>query len=495
MAALQLLCSATTFPILALMFLLFRCIYRLSPLHRLYHIPGPIRARLTSLWLTYHSWAGDEASTVHSLHLTYGPIVVVGPNAVDIADGAALSDIYVEKGGFRKPEYYLNFTVDGYRTIFSEVDSAARASRAKAVLPVFGPLRLRQGREAVYACVQKWIDIIGMEAKVGRPVDVLGLSRSFAIDAASEYLFGHSYGALDIDRRMVAKKARGEERGRADGMIDAFDAVGRYWYLPPWAYGWVDWVRITFFANAALRKTFLVMDAYVNQAVEGAANAEKSSLAGRFQGRLLSAGITVGETKAQCKDALLAGVDTTGYNLAHIIFQLAKHPEIYQALRKEIQDSIPTDDQVQCLPYLRGVVQEGLRISTANPTRIPRVVPRCGWHFRDTFFPSGVEVSCSSYELHHNPAVFDCPQEFRPERWLKASREMDRDYIPFGVGFRRCIAMNLALVELYCAIHKLVEYDLLSDAQPCEDGIELKEWFNSKVVGGTIDLKWESGHE
>lgn len=480
-------------PILLITAFLFRTLYRLCPLHPLSHIPGPYLPRISSLWLTYHSWLGDEATTVHNLHQRYGKIVRTGPNSVDIADGEALHAIYADKGGFRKPNFYLNFMVDGYRTLFSELVPEKRAPRAKVVLPAFSMASLRQGRHLVYDCARKWVDVMKMEADLGGPVDVLGLSRSFAVDALCEYLFNLKFGALEIDRADVLKRRssglRERKIGRADGMIDAFDGVGRYWYLPPWAFTCVEWLRLRYFSDTALFKTFGIMEDFANKAVD-AAMAEKQAFAHTYPGRLLQAGFNDSIARAESKDAIFAGIDTTGYNLAVIVFNLTKHRDKYERLRQEILDVNPTDDEVQSLPYLRGVIQESLRTSTANPTRFPRVVPKGGWQFQESFFPAGVEVSCSSFELHNDHAVFEAPKEFRPEQWLNASKEMNRDLIPFSMGSRRCIAMNFALMELYCAVHVLVKEDALAGAKCCKEKIEIVEWFNSKVADGKIELEW-----
>jgi len=118
------------------------------------------------------------------------------------------------------------------------------------------------------------------------------------------------------------------------------------------------------------------------------------------------------------------------------------------------------------------------------------VVPQQGWNFDDTFFPPGTVISCTPYSLHLNPAVFPDPLTFQPERWLEPTEEMVRDAIPFGLGPRQCIARNLASVELFCAVEKVVRADVLTGAKTLTDKIEILEWFNSKVVGERIDLAW-----
>jgi hypothetical protein len=113
-----------------------RSLYRVL-FHPLSHIPGPLLPKLTSLWLHYHAYIGDEASAIRRLHVTYGVLVRVSPNEVDISDADAIQPIYVSKGGFPKADCYANFDIDGHKTIFSTTDHEYRAVRAKAVMPLF----------------------------------------------------------------------------------------------------------------------------------------------------------------------------------------------------------------------------------------------------------------------------------------------------------------------------------------------------------------------
>src|SRR5690242_9059195 len=82
---------ATVAPLLLL--IVARVVYRLY-LHPIAHIPGPILPKVTSLWLYYHAYVGDEASVIHCLHAQYGPFVRVAPNEVDISDADAIQPIY-----------------------------------------------------------------------------------------------------------------------------------------------------------------------------------------------------------------------------------------------------------------------------------------------------------------------------------------------------------------------------------------------------------------
>lgn len=505
-----------SFFFLPLLLFVLRSLYRISPLHPLSHIPGPLLPRISSLWLTYHAWIGVEASVVHNLHKKYGTILRNGPNSVDISDGEALATLYTERGGFAKTKFYENFALpDGtelHNSIFSETDPSVRAPRAKAVAALFSTSNLRQGQDLIYQCVDKLVARLAEGKKLsqaggGTPLNILNLTRGLAMDAVSSYLLGRSYEALneESDKRKDEKIAVRKELARpmsASGMVDTFVAVGRFWYLPSWAFKRVEAWDAWWNADKEVEHSLARVDDFVAgvvsdaEAAINASEADKKTLASghpltSYPARLLQAGFTPSETRAQCKDLIFAGSDSTGMNLATILFMLVKHPECHSKVKEEVLASEPSFDEIQSLPYLRGVVKEGLRLSMANPSRLPRVVPSGGWLFKETHFPEGTEISCTPYSLHLNPEVYSEPEAFKPERWIEPSEEMMRDAIPFGLGSRQCIARNLATVELYCAIARIVEADILGGAKTLKDKIEILEWFNSKVIGERIDLIWE----
>lgn len=110
---------------------------------------------------------------------------------------------------------------------------------------------------------------------------------------------------------------------------------------------------------------------------------------------------------------------------------------------------------LQALPCLEWVVKEAFRLSMAISCRLPRVIPKDGWTLDGCHSPSGTNVGISAFELHLNPKTFPQPHKFLPDRWLEASAEMHRDWLPFGKGARGCIARNLALTELSIATENL----------------------------------------
>ena len=56
-----------------------------------------------------------------------------------------------------------------------------------------------------------------------------------------------------------------------------------------------------------------------------------------------------------------------------------------------------------------------------------------------------------AYLAHRNPAVFDEPAAFRPERFLEG-RTYSQAYFPFGAGARLCAGMPYALQQMVCIL-------------------------------------------
>jgi cytochrome P450 len=345
--------------------LLLRAVYRIF-FQPLSHIPGPLLPKTTSLWLHYHAYIGDEASAIRRLHAIYGPFVRVSPNDVDISDADAILPIYVSKGGFPKAACYANFDIDGHKTIFSTTDHEHRAVRAKAVVPLFSTKALRENETAIWGCVDRMIQRLEVESKSEKPVNVLNLTRSLAVDAVSTHLFRENYDGVSEQGPVLSVSA----------FVDAFVAVGRFFYLPNTAFVWLEWAITKWQADRTADDSMMIVDKFVGNLV-----ANTSSRSTTYPGRLLAAGITESEVKAQCKDLIFAGTDSTGMNLAIIVRCLAMHPQKYERLKKEVSDNTTCESEAQeaqALPYLNAVVKEALRISMANPTRLPHVVPAGG---------------------------------------------------------------------------------------------------------------------
>lgn len=319
----------TLLPVSILLGLLSLALYRLH-FHPLAHIPGPLICRLTSLWTYYHSYIGDEATLITSFHTTYGPVIRIAPNEICISDGSCLAPIYSDKGGFAKAEYYRNFDIDGFASLFSEIFKEIRAPKAKSVAPLFSTGSLRLGEGIIGGVVGKLVQRLRADrervVEKGGASNVLNLSRSFAVDAVTGYLFGKSYCSLDegVGGGDVGKVGQGENaQMSASEFVDAFVGVGRFFYLPNWIFVAVELGCEKFFGTKKTEESMNKVDCFVRSVVDAARPDD-----GSYPGRMLKAGLTSDEVVAQCKDLMFAGTDSSGMNLSTLCWQLAKNRDV-----------------------------------------------------------------------------------------------------------------------------------------------------------------------
>lgn len=335
--------------ILPPLLLLTIALHRLTT-HPLASIPGPFLLRLTSLPLLWRSYAGTEARYLTGLFHAYNnnpptsttdtptpnplpptPILRIGPNEVLLADGGgALGPIYSAAGGFAKAPCYRNFDIEGFPSLFSALDRAHRAPRARSVLPLFATGVLRKGEGRVRGVARALVARLEGEKRArdgaGGRVDVLDAARRAAVDVVSACLFGRSYGGLGegVGKGEAEEGEDGPEgRLSASEFVNAFVGVGRFFFLPNWAFLAVEKVAAYLFETEETAKSFESVAAFVEGLVD-----ETDVGDGTYQARLLRLGLSKEEVAAQMKDLVFAGTDSSGMNLSTFCWQMAKHPDM-----------------------------------------------------------------------------------------------------------------------------------------------------------------------
>ncbi len=136
---------------------------------------------------------------------------------------------------------------------------------------------------------------------------------------------------------------------------------------------------------------------------------------------------------------LIAGHETTAAELAWAFQLLAHNPSVQDRLVEELACGAGTD-------YLAATVHEVLRhrpvFLFAAPRAVAQPIEIGGWTY-----PPPVQLLACIYLMHHDPALYPDPHEFRPERFLDAP-PAPRTWLPWGGGRRRCIGQHLATLEM-----------------------------------------------
>lgn len=147
----------------------------------------------------------------------------------------------------------------------------------------------------------------------------------------------------------------------------------------------------------------------------------------------------------------LAGHETTATLLSWALYLLALHPDIERRVRAEHAEVLagraPTFAEIGKLTYTRMVIDETLRLYPVAWIFGRRAVSDdvvCGYHL-----PANVQITISPYATHHDPAFWENPEQFDPQRFAP-ERVAERPrfaYYPFAGGPRICIGNNFSLME------------------------------------------------
>eukprot|EP00930_Biecheleria_cincta_P000487 TRINITY_DN10105_c0_g1_i1.p1 TRINITY_DN10105_c0_g1~~TRINITY_DN10105_c0_g1_i1.p1 ORF type:complete len:469 (+),score=89.60 TRINITY_DN10105_c0_g1_i1:81-1487(+) len=168
---------------------------------------------------------------------------------------------------------------------------------------------------------------------------------------------------------------------------------------------------------------------------------------------------------------LFAGHDTTSASLAWAFALLAEHPESQTRLHEELTAALSSSsgcseaellaEQVsdpRALPFMGAVIRETLRLCPPAPMVMRRT--KFDEELGGYEVPAGTDLSLNIWCMQRDPAVFEEPDVFKPDRWLTTDAEklkrMQDHWAPFMVGARSCIGQQFSMMEMRVVIATLV---------------------------------------
>ncbi|KAF7521729.1 hypothetical protein G7054_g12362 [Neopestalotiopsis clavispora] len=165
------------------------------------------------------------------------------------------------------------------------------------------------------------------------------------------------------------------------------------------------------------------------------------------------------------KAFLFAGHDTTASSICFMTKLLQDNPDCLDKLRNEHDAVLGTDIDktsevlkasphlLQSLPYTVGVIKETLRLyPLAATVRESHAGLRLTGTESSLEYPmDGFGLWLSAPTIQRHPGYWTRADEFLPERWLVNDgplRPPKNAWVPFSLGPRNCIGMELAMMEL-----------------------------------------------
>jgi cytochrome P450 len=156
---------------------------------------------------------------------------------------------------------------------------------------------------------------------------------------------------------------------------------------------------------------------------------------------------------------MLAGHDTTSTTLTYALWSLGHHRDIQERVRAEVAalgERALTPEDVPGLGLTVRVLHEALRLCppAAGTMRAPTRDIVVDGHRVE----AETMALVSFYALHRDPALWEDPLRFDPDRFLpERSKGRSRwQYLPFGGGPRSCIGDHFAMLEATLALATIV---------------------------------------
>ncbi|KAI4284652.1 MAG: hypothetical protein L6R35_004850 [Caloplaca aegaea] len=192
------------------------------------------------------------------------------------------------------------------------------------------------------------------------------------------------------------------------------------------------------------------------------------------------------------------GSSTAPCVIASAIYYLLQNPPCIAKARDEIDSIIGEDDfthaHLDHLPYCAGIVRETLRLSAAAPgfnieplpeTKGPVVIG--GGKYQ---VPAKQTMIIVLHGVNRDPAVFEEPEAFKPERMAGDAFEK----LPagakkwFGNGKRVCVGRHYAWMWNMITLVMLLKN---VDFEMVDPGYRLKQdgWFNLRPVGFDVKVR------
>ncbi|CAN1295315.1 Tryptamine 5-hydroxylase [Linum perenne] len=173
--------------------------------------------------------------------------------------------------------------------------------------------------------------------------------------------------------------------------------------------------------------------------------------------------ITDDNLKALVLDMFVAGTDTSSATIEWTLTELVRHPSCLTKAQSE-----------------KAAIKEAMRLHPPVPLLVPREsMEDCV--LEGYKIPAKTRVLVNCYAIGRDPEIWECPLEYRPERFVEEEidfHDQEFRFVPFGGGRRGCPGFTFGLATIEIALARLLyHFDWsLPDGVGAED-VDLSEVF------------------
>ncbi|CAH1257924.1 cytochrome P450 3A43-like [Branchiostoma lanceolatum] len=378
-----------------------------------------------------------------------------------------------------------------------------------ALTPAFSSSKLKQMKAAMNSCADQLVENLNSFATTKESFDVKQMTGAFSMDITARTIFGvevnsqrdpqnpfivHARRALDFDFKgplvwfylMFPSMAK-----------PIFEMVGYHPFFKRDVTNFFDGVMDQLLA---MRKT----DGGKGRVdmLQVMIDAHKESDDGSTEGPKV-----LGKKQPLSRDDVVANgigffsgaFDTVSITMSFALYHLAIDQEIQDKARQEIIEAAGNDaevdyEAVQKMSYLEMCIMETLRLYPLATVimRVANEDAKMKW----LTVPKGMGVMVPVLAIHYDPARWNEPRKFIPERFTKEEREKRNpfDWLPFGVGPRNCVGMRLALMELKVGLAKVLMKYRVTTGPDTVVPVQLNKWKSFPTPMEPIRLRVESAN-
>ncbi|KAF5589033.1 cytochrome P450 monooxygenase [Fusarium subglutinans] len=433
-----------------------------SKYYRLYHIPGPLIAKLTDL----HRFFCVRSGFIHLYHAKaherYGPVVRFGPNMVSVCDPDAIQMIFHKRNGFDKAcgsdftqNHFRPWTPDGLLLSVFTANNDEKNRRMKQHIAMYFSLSyvVSTFEKRIDRTINMFLNQLAQQfVATGASCDLTQWFKFFSYDAMGQMTFSRAYGCIEHGNDSIGIISDVKNTMLAIGPPEPVSCLLMYVLKriaerknnPTKFHNKVD-------AGPDLNSDFL---GYFIQAQEK----ESNEVPPRFLSTWTLANI-------------LGGSDSTASMLRSVVCFLVENPDALQNVRDELQNKqrdvtgfslpVPKWNELQNLPFLDACITESLRLDPPFATSLERIVPPGGMTVCGHFLPEGTVVGMNPYTTNrYRPTWGEDADMWRPSRWLEGDlaykRKLEASLLSFGAGTRTCLGQNVAMFEIKKLVVALV---------------------------------------
>ncbi|KEY64036.1 Tri4 [Stachybotrys chartarum IBT 7711] len=444
-------------------YILGTCFYNVY-LHPLRHIPGSKLAVMGPYLEFYHEVIrkGQYLWEIEKMHEKYGPIVRVNPREIHIKDSSFYHTIYA--AGSRKtnkdPSAVGAFDVPS--STAATIDHDQHRARRGYLNPYFSKRSLADLEPTIHERISKLTSRTEKHMIDGDVLTLDGIFSALTADIICARFYGEHFDYLGVpDYHFVVR--------------DGFQGLTKLYHLARFVPTLVSALKdlpeqvIRMFLPALADLVVMRNEIHANGASKFTSSQTADAKASALVGALADKNIppherTVSRLLDEGTVFLFAGTETTSRTMAITMYYLLTNPECLKKLREELETLPVTEDYkhslqtLESLPYLSGVVHEGLRLAFGPITRSARVPMNKDLQYQNYNIPAGTPLSMSTYFVHTDAELYPEPEKFKPERWIKAAEEgvpLKKFLTNFSQGSRQCIGINMSFAEMYLTISRV----------------------------------------